>query len=133
MRLNDTRILSVLIISFSLINSGCSVIGFGLGALDDSSRPDMEIVNPDDYNNIKILSEIIIYQKDRSTKKGKLIEFTEEYLALETTFGLENVNRDEIFNIEVKSNKNGKWIGLGVGFVMDIYLLATFIAPQGEG
>ena len=123
MKFNNTRILSVLLISFSLIYNGCTLYGLGWGALADTRKPDYEIANRENYNNIRILSEITIYKKDRSLKKGKLIELTENYLTLETVFGLENINREEIFDIEVESKKNGIWIGLGIGIAMDAFFI----------
>ena len=123
MKFNNTRILSVLLISFSLIYNGCTLYGLGWGALADARKTDYEIANRENYNNIRILSEITIYKKDRSLKKGKLIELTENYLTLETVFGLENINREEIFDIEVESKKNGIWIGLGIGIAMDAFFI----------
>ena len=123
MKFNNTRILSVLLISFSLIYNGCTLYGLGWGALADTRKPDYEIANRENYNNIRILSEITIYKKDRSLKKGKLIELTENYLTLETVFGLENINREEIFDIEVESKKNGIWIGLGIGIAIDAFFI----------
>ena len=133
MKINNTRILSVLLISFSLLYNSCTLIGLGVGAAADSRKSDYEIVNRENYDNIGILSEITIYQTDRSIKKGKLIELAEDYLTLETMFGLENVNREEIFNIEVKSKKNGIWIGLGIGFALDVaylYSLSQICSPE---
>ena len=123
MKFNNTRILSVLLISFSLIYNGCTLYGLGWGALADTRKTDYEIANRENYNNIRILSEITIYKKDRSLKKGKLIELTENYLTLETVFGLENINREEIFDIEVESKKNGIWIGLVIGIAMDAFFI----------
>ena len=40
-----------------------------------------------------------------------------------SSFGLENINREEIFDIEVESKKNGIWIGLGIGIAMDAFFI----------
>ena len=133
MIIKNSRILSVLLISFSLLYNSCTLIGLSVGAVADSRKSDYEIVNRENYNTIRILSEIIIYQKDRSIKKGKLIEITEDYLTLETIFGLENVNRGEIFNIEVKSKKNGIWYGLGIGFLLDVAYSVWIETVYGDG
>ena len=135
MKVNNCRLSSVLLISFLLIYDGCTVYGLGIGALVDHRKPDKEIVNQEDYNTIGILSEITIYQKDRSLTKGRFIEITEEYLTLETNFGLENVNMEDIVTIEAKSKKNAMLIGLGIGFALDIAyvaLLARSIAAEGN-
>ena len=128
MKIKYSRILSVLLIFHLLIINGCG-IGTGIGAIIDSRAPDTEIVNRENYNNIKILSEITIYQKDRSLKKGKLIDITEDYLTLEPNFGLENVDMEDIATIEAKSKKNALWIGLGI----DLALYIAFIVSYGDG
>jgi len=135
MKVNNSRIASVLFISISLINSGCSVIGFGIGAAVDNRRPDIRVVNSNDYEKIKIgegITIIITTHYDRSTKVGKFKRIDEEYLILEKNFELESVNREEIFRIEVKSKKHGKWFGLGVGFVTDAVLIIILqnVAPR---
>ena len=135
MKSKNSRILSVLLISFSLLLNSCSLVSLGIGAAVDHRKPDKEIVNQEDYNTIEILSEITIYQKDRSLTKGRFIEITEEYLTLETNFGLENVNMEDIVTIEAKSKKNAMLIGLGIGFALDIAyvaLLARSIAAEGN-
>jgi len=135
MKVKNIRILSALLISFSLINSGCSVIGFGLGAVVDNGRPDIRVVNSNDYEKIEIGEEItiiIITLYDRSTKVGKFKRIDEEYLILETNFELESVNREEIFRIEVKSKKHDKWKGLGYGFVTDavLFIIMLNVVPR---
>ena len=133
MKIKYSRVLSVLLVSLPLICNSCTLIGLGLGAVADSRKSDYEIVNPNIYNTISILSEITIYQNDRSIKKGKLIEITEDYLTLETMFGLEDVNRGDIFNIEVKSKKNGILYGLGIGLLLDVaYIVAADMAYEDE-
>ena len=133
MKIKYSRVLSVLLVSLPLIFNSCTLIGLGVGAAADSRKSDYEIVNPNIYNTISILSEITIYQNDRSIKKGKLIEITEDYLTLETMFGLEDVNRGDIFNIEVKSKKNGILYGLGIGLLLDVaYIVAVIMAYEDE-
>jgi len=123
MKVNNSRILSVLLITCSLIINGCTLYGAGIGALVDHRKPDKEIVNQEDYNTIKILNEIIIYQKDRTITKGRFIEITQEYLTLETNFGIETVNMKDIITIEAESKKNAMFMGLGIGLALDIAYL----------
>ena len=123
MNFSDGRILPVLLISLSLIYNGCTLYGLAGGAIVDSARPDTKIVNREDYKTIEIYKEITVMKDDRTVTKGRFIEITEEYLTLETVFGIEDVKREEIFIIEVKSEKNGKLYGLGIGFFMDGLLL----------
>ena len=130
MKVNNIRILSVLLVSLPLIFNSCTLTGLGIGATVDRRKSDYEFVKPNNYNTISILSEITIYQNDRTVKKGKLIGITEDYLTLETMFGLEDVNRGDIFNIEVKSKKNamskGLRIGLGLDTVYILWLICCF-------
>ena len=128
MKNNNSRILFVFLISLLLIINGCG-LGTGIGAIIDSRSPDSEIINRDDYITIEIPSDITIYQKDRTLIKGKLIKLSEDYLTLETNFGLENVNMEDIVNIEAKAKKNALWMGLGI----DLVLYFAFIIWYGDG
>ena len=132
MKKHNSRILTLLLVIFSLISSGCA---YQIGKTIDERTPDYKIVERYNYNNIEINRDITIYQKDRSVIKGKFIEITEGSLTLETNFGLENVNMEDIVTIEAKSKKNAMWKGLGIGFALDIAyvaLLARSIAAEGN-
>ena len=133
MKFNNTRILSVLLISFSLIYSSCSVIGYRLGAELDNSSPDYELVRPEDYKTIRSLKEIFVYLRDNSIIQGNFIklsdspateddiqDFTEKYLIIKTKMGFESVNLDEIVLVSIKASKHRKALGLTIGFVLDM-------------
>jgi len=135
MKKNYYRILSVLLISFSLIYNGCSMYGLGIGALIDARNPDYELVNRKDYETIEKFKNITVFQKDHTTKIGKFIEITGNNFILETKFGLEGVNMEDIANIEVASKKEAMWKGLGIGIALDlvyIVLLARSVAEEGN-
>ena len=123
MKITNSQALPVLLISFSLIYNGCTLYGLAGGAIVDGIRPDTKVVNREDYKTIEIYREITVIKVDRTVTQGRFIEITEEYLILETVFGIENVNRKDIADITTKSKKNGKWYGLGIGFFMDGLLL----------
>ena len=123
MNFSDGRFLPVLLISLSLIYNGCTLYGLAGGAIVDSARPDTKIVNREDYNTIEILREITLVKNDRTVVKGKFIVITEEYLSIESVFGIENIKREEILVIEVKTKKNGIRYGLGIGLAMDAFLI----------
>ena len=140
MKINNIRTLSVLLIIFSLINSGCSVIGYRLGAKFDNSRPDYKIVKPEDYETIKRLREIFVFLRDNSIKQGKFIklsdststdddiqDFAEKYLILKTELGFESVNLDKIFSVEIKIPKSGKALGLTIGLLLDMISPTLFL------
>ena len=127
MNFSDGRILPVLLISLSLICNGCTLYGLAGGAIVDSARPDTKIVNREDYNTIEILREITLVKDDRTVVKGKFIVITEEYLTIESVFGIENIKREEILVIEVKTKKNGIRYGLRIGLAMDAFLLLVLL------
>ena len=134
MKITNGQILSLLLISFSLLYNSCTLIGLSVGAAADSRKSDYEIVNPNNYNTISILSEITVYKDDRTIAKGRFIELNEEYLTLETMFGLEKVNMENIINIQVKSKKNSaKWVGLGIGLAIDVGAYIAIKAFIGFG
>ena len=135
MKIKITRILSILLITFSLLFDGCTIYGLGIGAVVDTMKPDKEIVNLEDYKTIEIFKEVIIYKYDRTITKGRFIEISGEYLTLETNFGIETVNMKDIVTIEAESKKNAMLIGLGIGFALDIAdvaLLERSIAAEGN-
>jgi len=132
MKITNSRFLPVLLISFSLIINGCTLYGFGIGAIVDGIRPYTKVVNREDYKTIEIYREITVIKVDRTVTQGRFIEITEEYLTFETMFGIEIVNRKDIADIATKSKKNGIWYGLGIGFVMDIFLLMMLLDEEVE-
>ena len=130
MKINITRILSILLITFSLLFDGCTIYGLGIGALVDLGKPDKGIVNREDYKTIEIFKEVIIYKYDHTITKGRFIEISGEYLTLETNFGMENVNMADISTIEAISKKNAMRKGTEIGLALDVaYILyIVFIA-----
>ena len=137
MKITNGQIFSLLLISFSLLFNSCTLIGFSLGTIADSTEPDYKVVKPEDYKTIKRFEEITIItitNYDRSTKVGKFDRMDEEYLTLETMFGLEKVNMENIINIQVKSKKNSaKWVGLGIGLAIDVGAYIAIKAFIGFG
>ena len=119
----------ILLISLSLLYNSCSLAGLGVGVLVDSKKPDSKVVS---ISTIEFFKEITIHFKDNSTQVGNFIEIsdnkifeddtqnsTEKYLILKTTLGFERVKFDDIDAVEIKAVKSGKWIGLGIGLIID--------------
>ena len=129
MKIKITRVLSILLITFSLLFGGCTLYGPGIGALVDTRTPDYKIVNREDYKTIENFKEVIIYKYDRTITKGRFIEISGEYLTLETNFGFENVNMTDIVTIEEKSKKNAMLKGLGIGFALDVAYIYWISQP----
>ena len=132
MKSNNSRILSVLLISFSLIYSSCTLIGLGIGATVDATRSYSKVVEPADYETIGRLEEITVHFKDNSIRKGKFVKITEQHLTFRTghEFGiLEIVNLDKVLSIKIKVNKNsGKLIGLKFGLALDLVAIVALIS-----
>ena len=127
MKINNIRTLSVLLIIFSLINSGCSVIGYRMGAKIDNSRPNYKIVKAEDYEKIQRYKKITIYLKDNSIKSGKFNEIDEVYLFYKTSWSkIEKINLEEILTVEIKAT-NHKAIGLIIGLALDIISPTLFL------
>ena len=127
MKSNNSRRLSVLLITFSLLYNSCTLIGLGVGAMVDSAgpTPDNKIVAREDYETIKRTKRITIQLKDNLLKVGKFEEITEHYLILRTAGmspkgKIEKISFDEILSVEIHPNKNGRGIGLVIGLALDL-------------
>jgi len=130
---NNSRILSVLLISLSLLHSSCSLIGHGLGSTADTLSADKEIINPSEYGIIERSKKITVHLLENTSKvgifdgidvisstDGDIRDNVEKHLILKTKFGVEQINLDEIVSIEIDSKKNGKRKGFIIGLALDI-------------
>jgi len=131
MKINNIQTLSILLIIFFLINSGCSVIGYRMGAKIDNSRPDDEIVRPENYEKIQHHRKITIYLKDNSSIIGRFEEITEKFLIIEAVGmrrrgNIRKINLEEIRSVEIKAT-NHKAIGLTIGLVLDMITPTLFL------
>ena len=151
MKLKYSRILSVLLISFSLIFNACgiaTVTGFGLGVVVDEIRPDSKIVDREYYKTIELDEIITIHLYNNSSKEGKfrgidvvtattgdIQDYTEKYLILGIWPDFQRINLDEIRSVEIKSHHkdNGKWYGFGIGLALDVALYIAFTTWYGYG
>ena len=97
MKVNNSRIASVLFISISLINSGCSLIGLGIGAVVDEIRPDSKVFKSYGYESFERYEEVTLFFKDNTIRVGKYIEIKENYLTLKTDVGFASYNIDDIY------------------------------------
>jgi len=122
MKSYHSRMLPVLLISFALLYNSCTLVGLGIGAIVDSSRPDPEnkVVNLEDYENIKLNIKIIVHLKDNSSKVGRFYERTEQHLILRFREEIENIDLDKILYVEIDTRKNGKRNGFLIGLALDI-------------
>ena len=136
MKVKNIRLLSVLLISLSLLYNSCTIVGLGIGAIVDSSRPDPEnkLVNREDYETIKRDKEIIVHLKDNSSKESGFYKITEGNLILRTKgvrlpLGIrirrkiDRIKLNDILSVEIKVRKLGKRHGALIGVSIDVLLI----------
>ena len=122
MKLNNCRILVVLLISFSLLYNGCaSTLGYKMGAKVNSR---IEIVDPENYNTIKKSTNITLYLNDKSIMVGKFDRVIDQDLVIKIGLDAQYVNLDEINLLETKTTGHGpvKWVCLTVGLMIDSFI-----------
>jgi len=135
MKVNNIRLLSVLLISFSLIINSCaSTLGYKMGAKVNSR---IEVVDPENYETIKKSAEITLYLNDKSIMAGKFNRVINQKFVLRVGSKDQSVKLDEINFLELKTTGHGpvKWVGLTVGLMIDYVLAigAIIIAICWEG
>ena len=131
MKIKYSRILSVLLISFSLLINGCaSTFGYKMGKKVNSR---IEIVDPQDYETIEISQKITLYLNDNSALEGNFEGVIDQNLALIIGSYIQYIKLDEINSIEIRTTGHGpaKWMGLGVGLFVD-YMLVFIIVVIRE-
>ena len=124
MKIKITRILSILLIILFLLFNACSLSGLYIGGLVDFATPDKIEVAQFDYKHIDLGTKITIHRIDSIVSVGNLIEITDLDISLETNFGVEIINLDNISNIEVDTKKNAARTLFKLGLALDAaYLL----------
>jgi hypothetical protein len=127
-----------LIIGVPLLSiTGCTAIGFGIGALSDSNKT----------RNYKIASEqppyipkncrFQIFLKNGQRQDGEFVklmkqEVGEEYVEAIVWYDKPSKRHvstriSEIDRIVTKEQRNGKWLGLLLGGVIDVFIVIAFI------
>ena len=114
------RIFALLLLSILLLHNGCTLIGYAIGSEIDARNSKKVIIDRENYKNFTDFQEIMITQKNQSTKIGKFIDLTEDEITLSTLLGLESIRLNDIDRIEVDSKKTAIFKGLGIGIVLDI-------------
>ena len=135
MKITNSRIMSILLISFSLLHISCTLIGLGVDVVGHARKSDKEIIQSneivkrEDYKTIEKSQKIIIYLEDSSARVGRFHEITEKYLILLTGPKIEMINLYEICHVEIELKKPGKWRrwkGLIIGAALDVgFLILT--------
>ena len=133
MRLIKLLIFSLFVGTFIFVSSGCSIYGFGIGALSDSNKiKDLEIPN-EQASSISKNSHIQILLKNGYQLEGQFLLYlaqTIEAENVETIVWYDKVNNRqvstelaEIDKILTSQQRNGKWLGLLLGSVIDVVIV----------
>ena len=120
MKYINNRVFTLLLLSILLLHNGCTLIGYTIGSEIDARNSKKVIIDRENYKNFTDFQEIMITQKNQSTKIGKFIDLTEDEITLSTLLGLESIRLNDIDRIEVDSKKTAIFKGLGIGIVLDI-------------
>ena len=116
----NIRIITILLLSISLLHSGCTLIGYTIGSELDARNTEKVIIDRDNYKNFSDYQEILITQKNQSRVTRNFIDLSEDEITLSTIFGLKNIKLNDIDRIEADSKKPAILKGLGIGLVLDI-------------
>jgi hypothetical protein len=121
-------------------------MGLGTGAMIDSGKPDYKIVEKDQVTSIEPGTKTILYVGGGYTKAGKFAGFAikpnelkngeerglksaspDSLLILQSPESIktEYIPLQDLYFAEVKTRKNAKYIGLGIGLLIDIAMVAT--------
>ena len=114
------RFFALLLLSILLLHNGCTFIGYAIGSEIDARNSKKVIIDRENYKNFTDFQEIMITQKNKSTKISKIIDLTEDQITLSTLLGLESIKLNDIDRIEADSKKTAIFKGLGIGIVLDI-------------
>lgn len=120
MKYINNRVFTLLLLSILLLHNGCTLIGYAIGSEIDARNSKKVIIDRENYKNFTDFQEIMITQKNQSTKIGKFIDLTEDEITLSTLLGLESIKLNDIDRIEVDWKKTAIFKGLGIGIVLDI-------------
>lgn len=147
----------IMLLIVTILSSGCSVVGLGTGALIDSSKPDYKFIEKDQISTLKPGTRTILHVDERYTKEGKFVGFTvksdengtggktdtsdtapdssliiRSLESMKTDIKYEYIPLQDIDYTQVKNKKNAKYIGLGVGLLIDIAIIAAIYIKSTE-
>jgi len=137
MKLVKQLIFTLLVGSFALAVSGCSAIGFGIGALSDSNKIEKMEIPTEQVPRLPKNSYLQISLKDGQQLEGiflKRLELKGGNDHSEAMLLFDKVNNRQIATpitdierIEAKERRNRKWLGLLIGGIMDVIIIVVFL------
>ena len=130
-------ILVLLLGLFMLGGSGCSAIGFGIGAYSDSNKSEILEISSEQAPTLPKSSHIQLLLKNGQQREGQFLLYIAQKIGdahLENIVWLDKANNQqvstqiaEIDRIVTKEQRNGKWLGLLLGGVIDAILVIAFL------
>lgn len=137
MKLIKQLMLALLVGLFVLAGSGCSLVGFGIGALSDSNEIERLEISSEQVPSLPKGSHIQIVLKNGQEQEGKFISYIAQKVDdqhLENIVLLDKVNNQqvikqiaEIDRIITKQQRNRKWLGLLLGGIIDVIIIVGIL------
>ncbi len=133
MKLIKQLVFVLFVVQSMLSATGCSAVGFGIGALSDSNKIEKLEISSEDVSALPKSSHIQILLKNGQQQEGQFQLYIaqkvgDEYLGNIVWHDKAN-NRQvstqiaEIDRIVTKQQRNGKWLGLLLGGIIDAIII----------
>ncbi len=147
MKLIKQLMFALIIGQYMLSATGCSVIGFGIGAISDSNNIKKMEISGEELTPIPKNSHIKIFLKNGQQQGGKFImrlkqqvgdEHSEsiiwysEVTQQQVSTQVASIERILVGRGQTREQTNGKWIGFGIGGVIDIIIIIGEIKSVGN-
>ena len=114
-------------LSGALLGFGTGVIRVELPGWDEPAAVLVEAVDTIRYNNSFVDGDVL-----RNLMSAGLVPFRSTIVTITTKHGSQAIQLSEILEVRQPNPNYAKWIGLGVGAVVDIISLATFSFTLGH-
>ena len=129
------------VVQSMLSATGCSAIGFGIGAASDSNKINRQEFSGEELTRIPKNSQIQIFLKNGLVQKGHFIRLVEQQVGEEfvnsivwnnsATYRQESTQISAIERVVIKPEQNMKWFGLFIGGVLDASIIGYIICCSG--
>ncbi len=107
---------------------GCSAIGFIVGAVSDSHKPDRDTLTYKEAISLEKWDKAFITLKKDSTYETEILGiFIDHQDSMRSVFVVRDLNRDHVIQasfgslqmVALPHHEYKKWYGLGIGLVVD--------------
>lgn len=130
--------LFLVLIAFTVLNSGCTLLGIGAGVLIDDKYDQMRAVDKDSLHTIRIGREISVATTDSNRIIGRYMGTDtlppDCRYAVESEMGMVYIPPDMISSVSLRPRHTKYWLLLGgIGFVIDAAITAAIMESLDEG